>query len=81
MSDIPEQDEVASKYHDTSPVATQAEGVVFFPGGARRGVVVTMTFAETTVLKKGRHEKGHEGGCTPLTCLPIEVSPRASRRL
>jgi hypothetical protein len=34
-----------------SPVATKAEGVVLPPSGAGWGVVVTVAFAETTVLR------------------------------
>jgi hypothetical protein len=33
-----------------SPVATKAERVVFLPGRTGRCVVVTVAFAETTVL-------------------------------
>ena len=35
-----------------STIATQAECVVFLPGWASRCVVVTMAFAQTTVLCK-----------------------------
>lgn len=34
-----------------SPVATEAEGVVLFPGGYPGRVVVTAALAETTVLR------------------------------
>ena len=35
-----------------STVATQAESVVFLPGRPSRSVVVTMTFAQATVLRE-----------------------------
>ena len=35
-----------------STIATQAECVVFLPGRASRCVIVTMAFAQTTVLSK-----------------------------
>jgi hypothetical protein len=45
-----------------STVSAQREGVVFLPGGTRRGVVVTVALAETTVLKwkpKGEHPQAN----------------------
>jgi hypothetical protein len=45
----------SSKTADVEPestVAMQAESVVFLPGRASRSVVVTMAFAQATVLRE-----------------------------
>lgn len=71
---------------NSSTVTAEAEGVVFFPGRPGWGMVVSVTLAKTTVLeKKDMDDFSKEMKKRTLhlfrTCLPMLVSPRASRRL
>ena len=56
---------------------------MLLPGRPARSMVVTVTLAETTVLRNEGTLRVCEYMCITLrlTCLPTEVRPRASRRL
>lgn len=54
---------------------------MFFPGGASRGVIVTMTFAQATILWSVSTKIPSEFMYDVRTCFPMLVSPRASLRL
>ena len=64
-----------------STIAAQAECIVFLPGRASRCMIVTMAFAQTTVLCKSFVRKPRHINLIIPTCFPMLVSPRASRRL
>lgn len=48
-----------SNEKEKSAVATQAESVVSLPGRASGCVIVTMTFAQATVLRVSLEKNGH----------------------
>ena len=64
-----------------STIATQTECVVFLPGRASRCVIMTIAFAQATVLCKSFVRRNYYINSIILTCFPMLVSPRASRRL
>ena len=65
----------------SSTITTQAKRVMFFPGGAGRGMIVTVAFAQTTVLRSVLDKISSEILYNAHTCFPMLVSPRASLRL
>ena len=49
---VEKSDITNTQYSNTSPVTTQAEGVVLLPDGPARSVVVAVTLAQATVLEE-----------------------------